>query len=343
MAWRSRAIRDVCLALAAAAMLAAAPAPAQQAAAQAGAAEVRAAADYAARMNRLTERFYAVVDLSLELDDLSIAVAEGRLPADRARGRGDVVIAEMRRALADATAEAADPPAPPDFESPRMARSVVALQATLDRVRGDAEQAVADSVALFEAALSGDPDVFAAIERRQFDNALDDLQAETEAIAASLGTLAEGTPAHDHFRIVERLNLALIDALRALRPVLDGGAVDRAGLDEAEAGLAEGRRLIDAAEASLDRLLARLDAQGMPPEIGEANAELVRAAFATFEDSFRVEGEVADQLEAVVAALRDADGTAAEGYDARLARLDELIARRMGLIVRRQDMFRGLQ
>ncbi len=317
--------------------------PAAAAIAQPSMDEIRAGAEYTATINRLTDRFYDVIDLSLDLDDVSIAMADGTLATDDGRKQGNAAIAEMQRTFAAVAADAAAAPPLPQVRDPGIAHSLETVRTFLDRMQADAEQAMADSIELFEAALAGDTDIFAAVELRQFDNTIRQLQGENETIATSLVTLPPGTPGHHHYTVIARLNTALIDALTALRPLLRGGAADQAGLDAAQAGVAASRRLIAEARESAAAYAAQLRASAAPPDLGQHNADLILQALDSFDESFDVEAAVADQLDAMIVGLRDPATADPAVYDRTVMRLDQLVDRRMQLVIGRQELLQGLQ
>ena len=305
--------------------------------------DVRAGAQYAEAINRLTQRFLGVVDLSVELDDLSAAIADGRLSAEQGRDRGTVMIAELRRAFEAVLADAVAVEPAPQFDAPRFRRAVETLQTSLVTVRADTDQAITDSIELFEAALAGDPEIFARLERRQFDNTLRSIERENRTIATTLSNLPTGNPAHAHLRVVEGLNLSLIHAMRALRPVLNGRPVDLAVLDTADARLAESRRLISDARLSLRALLLRLRIFGPPADVGDRNAEVFLEAMRTFDSSLDVEAAMADEVEAMIVALADPVSTGTEAFDDASVRLAALGEERAALMFQRQQLFQDLQ
>ena len=318
-------------------------APTGASAEQADVEDVRAGAHYAEAINRLTQRFFGIVDLSVELDDISAAIADGHLSAEQGRDRGTVVIADMRRAFEAVLADAAAVGPPPQFDDPRFRRAAETLQAGFMTVRADTDQAITDSIELFEAALAGDPEIVAALERRQFDNTLRSIANENQTIATTLSNLPTGNPAHAHFRVVAELNLSLMHAMRALRPVLDGQPVDSAGLDAADARLAESRRLISEARLSLRALLLRLRIFGPPADVGDQNAEAFLEAMRTFDASLDVEAAMADEVEAMIVALADPVTAGTQAFGTASVRLAALGEERAALMFQRQQLFQDLR
>ena len=310
---------------------------------QAGGEDLRAGAEYAETMNRLAIRLRQIIDRSIALDDLSVAIAEGRLSAADGRRQGDAVIAELQQTLEVVLGDAAAVEAPLQVDDPRVRQAADALRANFAGVHADTEQAITDSIDLFQAALAGEPEIFAALERRQFDNTILAVERENEAIATTLATIPSGTPGHLHFQIVEQLNLALLDAMMAFRPVLDGQSVGLARLDAADARLAEGRRLIGEARRLVEALLLRLRLFGSPAGVGERNAEAFREAIGTFGPSLDIEAAMAGAIESMILALRD-PATAGQGaFDDASVRLAELSDERGVLVLRRQQLFQQLQ
>lgn len=303
--------------------------------------DIQAAGVYAAEVTELIQRTVRVEQLLSQFDTVIYDLADGVIDRDEARASGHQAIRRIRAELGSLRAEVEALPPLPTFSDATLTTQLASLRGFAEAGIETIARSLDGGVELFEAALAGDPTIFAQLEARRYDHTIEQLHAENAFLEDSRRSIPPGTPEYLLNEVVEKINDATIEALLAIRPMLAGGVLDEAGAARTRTLASEARQMIASAQVTVMRLTEQVEGTAPQSVVEADNRDLVLQVLETYAQSFDVESGMVDHVETMLTVV--VDSVDVDRRDALLASLASLIDQRISLSAERQRLAQSIQ
>lgn len=264
-------------------------------------AQLQAWAEWNARADQVTRAASGLVARTEKLDRLTREVAAESLSAGDARLRGAVIIADLRERLEEVRADAQALPPPPVMPDQARNKAAQSKRRYAEQAAANVAEILETSVAVFDAALAGQPQIEKRLYRKFSRQMIVLLEAENATNVAAIAVLPT-EPLHPQYHLlscVVETNEAMIAIWRAIIDVSHGQDAARmhARMRKRIAGAADRVQQLTRGGREQVKVYRTLFAEGgASGHYPKTQVDLLNRMMDTYDPAYEVEEKIADAL-----------------------------------------------